>query len=417
MVRLLAWLSGGLALLLVALAGLLALAVEDHPLVVADDTLSPAAISRARELLRRHDPRKLVRGETRKVDLGADDLASLLRFATRRGLHGQSALRLEQGHAEVRFTAPLPATPLGRYLNLTADLGVSDGRIDIDGVRIGRLPVPAPLFSALFDAYVRHTDLAPELALLRRTVTRVAIAPNALSFVYVWQPELLDSARDLAIGPTRRQRLADAHLRLVARMDAVAARGPRAPLADVLGPLLAGAGEAPAGGERSAAYRDALLVAAFHLSGKDVGAVIPEARQWPRPRPLTLTLRGREDLAQHFTVSAAVAAAGGEPLANAVGLDKEIDDSDHGSGFSFVDLAADRAGTRLGELAVRNPERLAAALAAGLTDSALLPPIDGLPEAMMAAEFRQRFGGPDAPAYRRMRDEIERRIAALALFR
>jgi hypothetical protein len=36
---------------------------------------------------------------------------------------------------------------------------------------------------------------------------------------------------------------------------------------------------------------------------------------------------------------------------------------------------------------------------------------------MMSGEFQRRFGGVGAPAYQRMSDEIDRRIAALALFR
>ena len=144
--------------------------------------------------------------------------------------------------------------------------------------------------------------------------------------------------------------------------------------------------------------------------------MIPEAARWPRPRPVALSLRGRGDLAQHFVISAAIAAWGGESLANVVGLDKEVSDSRHGSGFSFVDLAADRAGTRLGELAVHKPEHLAAAIKAGIGDATLLPPIDGLPESMMASEFQQRFGSTDAPAYRQMSDEIDRRIKTLTLF-
>ena len=60
---------------------------------------------------------------------------------------------------------------------------------------------------------------------------------------------------------------------------------------------------------------------------------------------------------------------------------------------------------------------MAAAVAAGLSDAALLPPITGLPESMMTAEFQRRFGGIGAPAYQRMSDEIDRRIDALSLFR
>jgi len=36
---------------------------------------------------------------------------------------------------------------------------------------------------------------------------------------------------------------------------------------------------------------------------------------------------------------------------------------------------------------------------------------------MREAEFKRRYGGIGAPAYNRMMDDIERRIAALPLYR
>lgn len=420
MSRLLAWL--GALLLLPLCAGLLvvALALEDRPLVAGGDEISAASVARARDILRRNDPRRLAPNTTREVRVAGADLETLLNFAARRGIRGSASLDLRQAGADVRYTATLPRLladlGVGRFLNVDARLGTSDGQLQVEQVRIGRIPVPGPLFEALLAQYIRHTDLAPEIALLRKTVARVAIAPAELTLTYVWQPELLDSARKLAIGPAEQQRLAAAQQQFVAAIGRTAPGSRKLALADVLGPLLQQAG-AQAGADRGQAYRDVLLVTALHLSGRNIAALIPDAARWPRPRPVTLTLRERGDLAQHFAISAAIAAHAGEPLAKAIGLEKEIDDAQRGSGFSFVDLAADRAGTRLGQLAARSPERLAAAVAAGLTDAALLPSIDGLPEHMMADEFRRRFGSPEAPAYRQMSDEIDRRIAALALFR
>ena len=112
-----------------------------------------------------------------------------------------------------------------------------------------------------------------------------------------------------------------------------------------------------------------------------------------------------------------MAAWAGEPAANAVGLFKEIQDSRGGSGFSFADLAADRAGTRFGELVAGGSPRLRYALRSTLTDSELAPSLDGLPEPFSAADFEQRFGSGDNAAYRQVTTEIERRLAALPLYR
>jgi hypothetical protein len=416
MMRVLRWLTAGFMVLLAVLVALAFKAVEETPLVAQAEGPSAAAVMRAKDLIRKNDPRKLIRNESREVRISGPDLEALLNVASARGLKGSAALGLYEGGAEIRYSARLPATPLGRFLNVTAQVGANGDQLVLEQVHIGALPVPVQFFRAAFDWYIKHTDLSAEFKLLKQTISRVIITPDYLYFTYVWQPEILDSARALAVAPARRERLAAAQQRLVNQMDSVGLSR-TVPLASILGPLLAEAGDMAPASERANAYRDALLVTAFHLSGKNVALLIPEARQWPQPRPLTLTLRGRTDLAQHFAISAALAAAAGEPLANAIGVEKEVDDAKRGSGFSFIDLTADRAGTRLGELAVRNPERLAAALAAGLTDAAMLPSIDGLPEFMMTDEFQRRFGGVDAPAYKRMSDEIEHRIAALALFR
>jgi len=47
----------------------------------------------------------------------------------------------------------------------------------------------------------------------------------------------------------------------------------------------------------------------------------------------------------------------------------------------------------------------------------IMPAVRDLPEFMPEAEFKRRFGGIGAPAYKRMMDDIERRIAALPLYR
>jgi uncharacterized protein YfiM (DUF2279 family) len=115
-----------------------------------------------------------------------------------------------------------------------------------------------------------------------------------------------------------------------------------------------------------------------------------------------ITLAGRHDLAQHFVISATLAAWSGEPVADAIGLYKELDDARRGSGFSFVDLAADRAGTRFGEILARNPGRLAEQLASGLSEHDLLPSVGDLPEYLDAERFRREYESPNSPRFKAM---------------
>jgi hypothetical protein len=142
---------------------------------------------------------------------------------------------------------------------------------------------------------------------------------------------------------------------------------------------------------------------------------VPSAQQWRRPAARTVTLGGRSDWPLHYLISAAIAAESGSPLANAVGLYKEIADSQGGSGFSFNDLAADRAGTRFGERAVRHAARLQSQLAGGIAESDLLPDISDLPEFLSAQQFRQRYGSVGSPAYKQLMSDIESRLNAIPL--
>ena len=132
---------------------------------------------------------------------------------------------------------------------------------------------------------------------------------------------------------------------------------------------------------------------------------------------MNITLAGRHDLAQHFVISAALAAWAGEPVADAIGLYKELEDARQGSGFSFVDLAADRAGTRFGETLLRDPDQLMAAMRNDFLDKHLLPEVADLPESLHQPEFTRRFDSPDSPQFKALAAEIERRLDTLPLYR
>ena len=89
---------------------------------------------------------------------------------------------------------------------------------------------------------------------------------------------------------------------------------------------------------------------------------------------------------------------------DAAGLLKEEMDADGGSGFSFGDLLADRAGTTFAEVATRDEARAAAMqarLAGGFRVDDFFPPADGLPEGIPDAELQSRYGGVGGPLYRR----------------
>lgn len=416
MKRLLAWLAGALLLLALAAAGLLFSALDRQPQVERPASIGPESIAQARWLLLANDPRRLRPGEARRMAIPAALLDEGINYAASRFLDGRGALALRAAPAgntaEVRLSLRLPALPGPRYLNVVAELAEGAGPPRLAGARLGPFALPAGWADRTLDAIVARAGHAREWQLLKNAVHDLKIEPENRRVVvqYVWEPALLDRARAVAIDIDELARLRSAHEMLAGLLDHQAPHR-RLGLPAVLGPLLD-----VDGADRALNRRAAVFVLAAYLAGKNLAAAVPEAANWPRLRPVELTLHGRHDSAQHFVVSAALAAWAGEPLADAIGLYKELADARRGSGFSFADLAADRAGTRFGELIAHPPGGRDPLPPGPLSDADLAPPLADLPENMPEDEFRRRFGGRDSPAYRRMGDEIERRIAALPLY-
>jgi hypothetical protein len=128
------------------------------------------------------------------------------------------------------------------------------------------------------------------------------------------------------------------------------------------------------------------------------------------------TLHGRHDLAQHFSVSAALTALAGPQAAESAGILKEMLDARGGSGFSFADLSADFAGIAFARRLIEQPSRLAAIDKSFCIDDYVLSP-HGLPEGLTWAQFEKQYGSLTDERYRRLQEDIRKRIAALPGYR
>ncbi|MEF8700375.1 MAG: hypothetical protein V5B33_13835 [Candidatus Accumulibacter sp. UW20] len=412
--RALAWLLALILLPLLAGALLLFTALDHEALVSRGETLSQESIAEARRLLASNDPRRLRADGERTAMIPAALIDAAINHLASRRWGSRGAFLLADDGAEIRLTLPVAGFSGGRYVNLRAAFAAAEaGAPQIVRASIGGLPIPIWLARSGLAVAIDRSGLGDEWQLGLQAIRRLSFEParGIVEVTYLWQGGLLEQARSLAFRAEDIARLAAAQKALAGLLAPHPARA-KVPLSQILPPLLICCGDPSA-----AQNRAALLVLAAYLTGNNLAVMLPEARHWPPPRRLRLTLLGRHDLAQHFGVSAALAAWAGEPAANALGLYKEIEDAQGGSGFSFGDLAADRAGTRLGELAASEPSRLRQAMRGPVTDTDLVPMLDGLPEPLAEAAFRSRFGDPDDPAYRRVTAEIERRLDALPLYR
>ena len=416
------WAAAALLLALPVLlaAALLAAALQRQALVPQAGDVGPEDVARAVSLLRTHDPRQARPGQVSTALLSQRDLDVLLSHGLHRWLGAQGQVRLERTRATLRLSAQGPAValnPFGRWLNLELVLAETGGLPQLDSLRLGHLPLPAWLAEWAAPRVAAGLGLAREWQLAGDVIRRVHFRPDSLLVTYAWQGDSVNRLFDGLLSADDLARLRP-YSDLLVSLAGKAGHGWQLPLVQLMPPLFDLARQRSAGGGDAAAEnRAALLTLTLYANGRWLGHVSASARRWARPRPLQLLLAGRGDFTLHFLVSALLAAEGTTPLSRAVGIYKEIADSRGGSGFSFNDVAADRAGTRFGERAVREPAALQALMARGVKDADLMPRFDDLPEFMPEPEFLRRFGGVGAPAYQQMVAEIDRRVDGLPFTR
>jgi hypothetical protein len=417
------WIFRILVLLIVgaplAVVGLVFGALEDQPTVSRNVEITPEQTERAKQLLKAHDPRRMPAGVVRTFSVSAEDLDLGLNFlVSQRG--GASKTALSSGGAMFWLTLPVPNNPFGNYVNVEAVVRQTAGWPEFDRLRIGRVAVPGFAANWLLQRTLVRLEESAEVGVQATDVLKsIRMEPALVQVEYQWRDDLPERLRSALVSADDIARIRAYQERLAA-ITADPALPKQISITRLVQPLLAEASNRAAQGDPVAENRAALLVLAFYVNGRGLAALVPEARNWQRPTARKVTLAERGDFAQHFSVSAALAAVAGTPLSNAVGLYKEIDDSRGGSGFSFADLAADRAGTHFGERAVasaRSALQMQERVTIGLVEADFMPPARDLPEGLSEAEFKRRYGSVDSPRYREVAERIEQRLGALALYR
>jgi hypothetical protein len=395
---------------------LLAMCFQDRPLVTGVASPTPKDIERAKRVVDAQTRNQHGLGE-KIVTIDEEDLVVALNYAASRIAQASARVRLQSGVARLQASLQPPANPFGRYVNIDAELHESEAAPQIHRLQIGALPVPVLVADFLFREGLRRLLTTDRTQVVTSVVKSVHFGDGTLTVNYRSSDDIAAMARSVLVAPEDQRRLRAYQERLAE----VVARAPRSlSVAALMPPLFQLAVERGASAGQVRENRAVIVVLAFYAIEKPLDRIVPAATNWAQPARRAVTLAGRTDLPKHFLVSAAIAAEAGSPLADAIGVYKEVADSRGGSGFSFNDIGADRAGTRFGEVASESPARareLARSIAAGVEESDFMPDVADLPEHMPEAEFKRRYGGVDGAGYRQMMATIEQRVAARPLLR
>jgi hypothetical protein len=409
-----------LVLLLLALLAIplviITTGIEPEPLIQPGKSLSHEDVERIKTLLKQHDPRRLKQDKVRTLALSQRDLNLLLDYSLARTLNITSRAELEPASATLSMTYPLPEKYTGNYLNAVASLSQGADKLHVDALQLGRMRLPGWLVNPVWQ--LLHANLlrySAEYREVLQTVEEFRLQKDQVLLVYHWQPELAaqlkSSGYDLLFSADDKARV----LAYQNKLSRLASDFPdqRVSLEKILPSLFALASiRSNEQGDPQAENRALLQTLGIYVMGINSSRFLEAPVKRDQHR-MYLTVLKRHDLALHFTVSAALTVSAGSGLANAIGLFKELDDSRGGTGFSFDDLLADRAGVRLAELATKTPHSARALqqrLRGQLSESDFMPAIDNLPPSIMELEFKQRYQNLDSEKYALVDDEMERRI-------
>ena len=308
-----------------------------------------------------------------------------------------------------------PRYPGGRYLNvdLDAERAVRGGTPVIRRLAVGDVDVSGWLAQQVAEWAIDEWSFLERDRLLLAAGRALESYPERLDLVCAWPRTPVERLRVRADAAGDRDR-PGAYAERIAGW-AAGAPGSRAPLRELLRSLMAEAAErTAAGADPVVENRTAVLLAAAQAFGCAPATGGDPGR---RVRPV---LHRRDDLGRHFVGSAALAALLDRETSESVGWGKEVRDIRGWSGFSFSDVAANRAGARFGDLATASAQsarRVQDRMKRAAADTDIMPEVRGLPDHLPEEELRRRFGKPGDRAYEQVLEGIEARIADAPLYR
>jgi len=371
--------------------------------------------------------------------------------ATQSELHGLSAfghravsqltsdIILFQNNALIKFSIELPLPNFVKYLNVEVMLIASQEGLDIDTVTIGNIALSGNLLinSAewLANIYVKD-EFGTELLSMIKSVD---ITSQQLSVGVVLSESLKDdplnnknslfALRDKLALYGDVEVIRFYHQSLVETIEQ--SKNRKLSFAEYIGFTfglvkqrnLAGITESLAEENRAALMALVLYfgTSKFELLVGDISKLSSTQLQQRNTLRAKVKLRQRVDIQKHFIYSVALQLFGTSTASNAIGELKEfLDSKSGGTGFSFADLMADRAGTRLAMLATDSDESALKVqeYLADITDEALLlPELTDLPEGISQRAFELYYRDINSKVYGEMLKSIDEQLQTIPVYK
>jgi len=414
-----------IVLLLIAGATAVAImAVQKAPLVASTATTQLDGADSVNELLGQLQRAFSRREEGHQVTLTETQVESLV-GVLQRALPGfKGVVNISPIGGTINLTYAIQDT--GYFVNASA-LVLPGNSLRIEQVKIGDLTIPGRYLLRFLERTVNsYTDSEIATIALSR-VERVTMKSGELTLdvgrLDALLTELNVVASNMSVDEeSELQRLSAYYLRYLSGREIALSTEPVS-LIEYLREGMARAREQSETPQDAVLHNKAVILAlavyvGHHRVGTLVGDIQPNAEKALKPRRGAV-LHNRNDLARHFIISAALELLSEEGMSLAIGEFKELmDRGNGGSGYSFVDLAADMSGNEFAQVAteISTAVDVQNAMARIQSELEIIPAIEGFPEGLSKQAFIEQYERVDSIAYLKEVEEIKRRINLLPLY-
>ena len=408
---------------LIAALTVLYLSIEDKAMVRSNQHMTEVNVERIKRIIQSNKPAAVMSGKKIKLTLSNEEANEILALVSNEYLPKINAVsEFSNNRIKLNLTYNLPDNPAGKFLNISVRLKLYYGKyFTIEALKIGRVAVPEmllPYLQPMIKDFVKK--YYGGYFVLWKHIKRIDIYNSVLTINYKITRNNFETVRRLAkqilVSDEMHERI-KAYATELDRLSAELGAKPQS-IMNYMRPVFKLAERRSlAGGSAIEENRVAILTLAAFSIGKNPLSYVSDT-EIKKPERVVLTLKGREDLAKHYLLSAAINALLDTKWSAAIGLSKELKDADGGSGFSFVDLMADMAGNKLAN--VMQSERRAGIVQARvvkmMSEDEIMGDIEQLQEGLSAAEFRVEYGNSGSEEYVTVVREINRRLRSCVVY-
>ena len=414
-----------IVLLLIAGATAVAImAVQKTPLVASTATTQLDGADSVNELLGQLQRAFSRREEGHQVTLTETQVESLVGVLQRALPDFKGVVNISPIGGTINLTYAIQDT--GYFVNASA-LVLPGNSLRIEQVQIGDLTIPGRYLLRFLERTVNSYTQSEIATIALSRVERVTMESGELTLdvgrLDALLTELNVVASNMSVDEeSELQRLSAYYLRYLSGREIALSTEPVS-LIEYLREGMARAREQSETPQDAVLHNKAVILAlavyvGHHRVGTLVGDIQPNADKALKPRRGAV-LHNRNDLARHFIISAALELLSEEGMSLAIGEFKELmDRGNGGSGYSFVDLAADMSGNEFAQVAteISTAVDVQNAMARIQSELEIIPAIDGLPEGLSKQAFIEQYERVDSMAYLKEVKEIKRRINLLPLY-